>query len=123
MPLPDRREGETHKDFPKRWMKGYLEVYAQENQSFVNAFADRNSNPQNWRAELAKAKEAFPEALKELPGNKVRSDVEAAKAAVSGTSTEPPDDDDDGPSAIELWQMTPSDFVRHTERLKAKAGR
>lgn len=118
------REAEDYKEFPKKWIRGYLEVYAAENTSFADAFQDRSGNPEAWKSELAKARDVFPEWVKELPGNSVRSDVEAAKAAVSGTSTERDDEgDSDEPAAIDLWQLSDSDFVRQTEKRLAKGKR
>lgn len=117
-------EPADYKDFPKRWMRGYLEGYSTENASFSKAFEARGESPDAWRSELAKAREAFPEWLKELPGSKVRSDVEAAKAAVSGTSTEPVDgpEKSEQEQAVELMQMSEGDYRRWVQRETAKAG-
>lgn len=117
-------EPADYKDFPKRWMRGYLEGYSTENDSFSKAFEARSEHPDAWRSELAKARDAFPEWLKELPGSKVRSDVEAAKAAVSGTSTERVDasEESEQEQAVKLMQMSEGDYRRHVEREIAKAG-
>lgn len=116
-------EPDEYKDFPKRWMRSFLEGYSTESDSFSNAFENRHANPDTWRSELAKAREAFPEWAKELPGSKVRSDVEAAKAAVSGTSNEraDPAEKSEQEQAVELMQMSEGEYRRHVELEIAKA--
>ena len=114
---------EENKDLPKRWMRGFLEGYSLENQDFANAFNDRGQNPSAWKGQLSKAREALPEWLKELPGSTVRSDLEAAKATVSGTSTtEPTEADPDEAQAIDLMEMPEAEYQRHVRKQIAKAG-
>ena len=116
-------EPEEFKDFPEFWMKGYLEAHSAEDPSFADAFNKRGDNPDAWKAALSKAREKLSERASELPGSKVRSDVEAAKAAVSGTSTEPakPDQKSEQEQALALMQMSEGDYRRHVEQELAKA--
>ena len=120
-------EPDEFKEFPEFWMKSYLEGYSADNPAFVDAFAKRGENPEIWKAALNEAREKFGERIKELPGSKVRSDVEAAKAAVSGTSNEPLDEleKSEQEQAAELMDMSEADFQRwqKQEFAKASAGR
>ena len=116
-------EPDEYKEFPKRWMRGYLEGYSTENQDFSKAFAERREHPEKWKSELARAREQFPEWLKELPMSKVRTDVEAAKAAVKGSSTERVEEPDksEQEQAAELFDMSEGEYRRTIRKELAKA--
>ncbi|MGI9502506.1 MAG: hypothetical protein ACR2RE_05575 [Geminicoccaceae bacterium] len=116
-------EPEEFKDFPKFWVKGYLEAHSAENPAFADAFNKRGENPEGWRAALSEARDKFAERAGQLPGSKVRSDVEAAKAAVSGTTNERADvpEKSEQEQAVELMQLSEGDYRRYVEREIAKA--
>ena len=117
------KEPEEYKDFPEFWVKGYLEAYSAENPSFTEAFEERGKNPEQWSAALSKARDSFAERAGQLPGSKVRSDVEAAKAAVTGTSPERSEEPEksEQEQAAELFEMSEADYRRHVQKETAKA--
>jgi len=78
-------EAEELKGVPKRFVRGYYEAYASENPDFVQAFTDRGKNPKGWKAALEGARTEMVKEWKEVPTNTIRTDVEAARAAISGT--------------------------------------
>lgn len=102
-------EPEELKGLPSRFVRGYAEAYAIENPDFGRAFNERQSNPTRFKAHLAKAREALLDDFKKLPGNMVRTDIEAAKAAVSGQSNQPAADGD-MPSPEEMFNMPEHEF-------------
>lgn len=107
------------KGWPKRLVRGFLEAYAIESPEFKKAFDERDENAAGWNAALEKARTVFLEDLKGVPGSSVRSDVEAATAAVRGTSaqgTQSPEI-----SATSLFAMSDVDFEAF--KRKQAAGR
>lgn len=102
------QEDEAAKAMPPRFVRGFLEGYAAENETFAQAFQNRQKDPATWQKQLGEARGAFLEEIKTLPGNTVKSDVEAARAAVSGRSE--PVGDKSAPSAVELVAMPQRDF-------------
>lgn len=85
------KEGDVAKEISTKLVRGYLEGYAAENDSFKNAFLNRNGNTDEWKRQLGEAKKAFLEEIKSLPSsqNMVQSDIEAARASVSGRVSQP----------------------------------
>lgn len=99
-------------------LHGFMESYAKDNPSFRKAFESRHKNPDNWEANLVKARGWLEKEIESSFG-KV-SDVEAAKAAVKGTS-ETETAPEKGPDVMGMVHMSDSDFRRFKEKERAKA--
>lgn len=108
------KEDEAAKDIPPRWTRGFLEGYAAENQTFAQAFQNRQQDPATWQKQLGEARNEFLKEIKSLPGNTVKSDVEAARAAVSGRSE--PVGDKTTPSPVELAKMPQHEFDAYVSK-------
>lgn len=109
------------KDVPKRLARGFLEAWALENPEFKTAYEHRKANPKGWQSALSAAGQGFAEDMKGFgsKGGNIRSDVEAAKAAVRGTSnTQPPPPKQK--SAAELRAMPDGEFRRYKATLAAR---
>jgi hypothetical protein len=111
-------EPEDLKAVPKRLVRGFLEGYGIENQTFAKAFAERKSDPTKWQNELGNARTLFEAELKQLPGSKVRTDIAAAKAAVAGSSSssETPTDDEKA-----IAKMSDTEFLEFRRKRLAEA--
>jgi hypothetical protein len=111
-------EPEELKPIPPKFARGFLEAYAQDNPSFAQAFKSRGNDPRRWVSELEEARKAFAEEAKELPGNTVRTDIEAAKASVSGNK-QPPEE----PEAEDrkIAAMDGAEFYAYRKKLLAQA--
>lgn len=110
-------EAEGAKGVPKRIVRGYMEAYAGENPDFVQAFMGREQNRKTWENALSGAREAFLKDFKEIPGNTVRTDVEAARAAVTG-AVQPSEPAKVSPG--ELMSMSDVDYRKLVMREIAK---
>lgn len=89
------KEADELKGLPEQFVRGFLYDRASTDKSFEEAFKQRGENPQAWTRALDEAQSAAVEAMKGVPDSKITADVDAAKAAVQGTVTEPSDDSDD----------------------------
>ena len=114
---------ELLKDYPDKFIRGAMEAYAAEDPSFTKAFADRADNPAAWNEALDKGKVWMGNLAKEMPGNKVRDDIEAAKAAVAGTTDATAQSDDDGPSVAAMNSMSDVAWAAHMAEEIAKSER
>ena len=111
---------EEFKSIPKRVTRGYLEAWALDNPEFKAAYEKRKSNPKGWDGAMKAAAEGFAEDMKGFGGSSVRSDVEAAKASVRGTSTAPPPPQRTK-STPELNKMSDWEFAEYKRELAARA--
>jgi len=111
---------EEFKDVPDRIARGFLESYAQENPDFKKAYNDRKSNPKGWASAKEEAGKVWSEDMKGWGGQTVRSDVEAARASVRGTSSAPPPPTRQK-STAELNKMSDHDFAEYKRELAARA--
>lgn len=103
------------KEVPDRVVRGYLQDRYVEDPNFRTAYDKQGENPQGWQEQLTKAREAFAEDMKFASAKSVRSDVEAAKAAVKGagkTQDAKPEDDTDA-----LFAMSGREFATYKEKL------
>lgn len=107
-------EEESLKEIPEKLKRGFLEAHAQENPDFKKVFDNRTKNPKAWETARESARDAFTELVSELPNSKVRSDVEAAHAAVDGTTEDKPASEE-GPSPEEKMRMSDFEWRKHTE--------
>lgn len=111
------KEEEGVKDIPPKVIRGMLEGYASEHEEFAQAFQNRAKDKAGWQAQLAAARKAVAEDLRELaPGTRVVSDVAAARAAVSGNSSTPPPSGD-GPTPQEMFGMPEHQWRAHLAKL------
>lgn len=104
-----------------RLARGFLEAKASDDPSFKQAFMNRQNDPTAWQNALTGAKAEFADEIGGLPGNTIKSDAEAARAAVAGDVE--PDGDQDEPNPMELSQMSEQDFEAFREREIAKTER
>ena len=107
------------KEVPKRVIRGLMEGWGAENAALKEAFENREADPAAFKKVLEDCRAAIIEDWKGLPGNKVRSDVEAAVAAVRGTSTSPTSAG--LPTNAEMWHVSAADFAKLRDREAAKA--
>ena len=112
-------EVEAIKHMPKRFVRGYLEAYAINNPSFKDAFDKRGREPEKWQAAIGEVGKQMAEEIGAIPGNQIKNDIVAAKAAVSGSGT--PTEQDGKVSAAELFSMSGQDFKAHRQKLLAEA--
>jgi len=110
---------DASKGWPKRLVRGFLEAYAIESPAFKKAFDEREQNTAGWNSALETARAAFIEDLKGVPGSSIRSDLEAATAAVRGTSNQPASTE--AISAASLFAKSDREFEDF--KLKHAAGR
>lgn len=111
------KEDDGAKDIPPKVIRGMLEFYASENPEFAKAFENRTKDKAGWQAQLAVARKAVAADLKDLaPGTRVVSDVAAAKAAVSGSSSTPPPSGA-GPTPQDMFSMPEHAWRAHLAKL------
>lgn len=108
------QEEESVKAIPPKVIRGLLEVHAAENPDFAEAFKNRQTDPATWQKQLGTARTAVLGELKSLPGNAVKTDIEAARAAVAGRAE--PAGDRTAPSPIELMNMSPRDYEAYVSK-------
>lgn len=113
-------EVEELKDFPVRLRSGFLHDLAANNLDFSEAFKQRKESPDAWSKALVAARDEMIEEVKNLPGNEVRSDVEAAKAAVSGSSNEAPPPPE-GPTPQKKMAMSDTAWENYKTERRAEA--
>lgn len=80
------KNDEGLKTVSNRLVKGFLQDRYAEDPSFKTAYDNRSKDPKGWESALNGAKTEFKTELATLSGNTVRSDVEAATAAVRGSA-------------------------------------
>lgn len=117
-------EDEDLKDLNGDLAIGMLEAFGRRNPDFVKAFEQRQDNPEVWKSGLGKARDWVKEAVGQVRGNgtaSVRSDVEAAKAAVQGQTTQAVDEDKQDPVA--MFNMSDTDWNALLQQERSKAAR
>ena len=107
-------EADELKEMPEKLKKGFLEAHAQETPDFKKAFENRAKNPKAWETARETARDAFTELVSELPGSKVRTDVEAALAAVDGKTEDKPASEE-GPSPVKKMAMSDYEWRQYKE--------
>ena len=83
------KQPDETKDLPDRLALGFLHALANENKEFADAWQNRSERPGTWKDALGKAQKEWIEEAKKLPTSKVRTEVEAAAAAVHGQTSTP----------------------------------
>lgn len=115
-------DDDSLKGLNKTVVRGFLEAYGVENPDFSEAFRNQKKNPGAWKSELGKGREWVKKQFEGLiKKSDMRSDLEAAKAAVAGTSTEEPEKEKVDPA--KLFAMSDSAFNQHVAAEIAKASR
>jgi len=107
-------EADELKELPDKLKRGFLEAHAQEDPDFKTAFENRAKNPKAWETVKETARDAFVELVSDLPNSKVRTDVEAALAAVDGTSEDKPASEE-GPSPVKKMAMSDYEWRQYKE--------
>ncbi len=107
-------EEEKLKEFPDELKRGFLETRAQDDPDFKTAFENRAKNPKAWETARETARVALTELVSGLPGSTVRTDVEAAKAAVDGTTDDKPASEE-GPSPVKKMAMSDYEWRQYKE--------
>lgn len=110
------------KDFDGEIVEGFLFQRYQKDAAFRSAHDNRDKDPGAWTKALAGAQESLKEKSGKMPANTVRSDLEAATAAIKGSSAKPPADTD-GPSLDAKINMSDHQWQQHIERRAAAARR
>ena len=111
-------EPEEAKATPKRLVKGFLRDYAEDNPDFAKAFSEQKQHPRVWSRELGTARDAFLEEIKGLSKGDVRADVEAAKAAVKGSTAKAPVEDEVTPA--QMFAMSDHEWRAHLNQSLAR---
>lgn len=111
------KEGEGLAGMDGDIVEGYLYSRYNKSADFKTAYDSRGSNPDGWNKALEEARTDFAGRTGKTD---VRSDIEAAKAAVRGSSDAAPSDE--GPSAKDLNTMSDTAFAAYKRELAAKSG-
>lgn len=116
------KEDEAIKAYPDKLVRGMLEAYAAEDESFAQAFANRAKDQAAWQAKLAEARTSLSSEFKTLNGSStVSSDVLAARAAVTGAVSQPSGDQKHDATA--LFALSDQDYQKVIAAEAAKARR
>ena len=83
------KDDDQAKTIPDKFVQGYLRQFSVDNPEVAQAWENRRTNPNEWKAKLKDAKNAFLEEVKGLPANTVRTELEVAAASVRNQSTAP----------------------------------
>lgn len=102
------------KGISDKLMMGFIEAHAAETPDFKTAFENRAKNPKAWETARETARDAVAQEFATLPGSKVRTDVEAAKAAVDGTTDIIPSHE--GPTPVQLMRMSDQEWRGYKEQ-------
>ena len=111
------KEGEGLAGMDGEIVEGFLISRYNKSADFKNAYENRGSNPDAWNKALEEVRTDFAGRTGKTD---VRSDIEAAHAAVSGSSDAAPSDD--GPSVRDLNKMSDRDFEAYKRELAANSG-
>lgn len=106
------REPDDAKAASETLAQGFIYGYANDHAEFTKAFDERSQNPDAWRDQLKAAQDGFVKEVKSFgsdPG--IIDDIEAAEAAVSGSTTETKlNGEDDGPTPAQKSRMSPREW-------------
>ena len=96
-------------------VRGFLEAYGIDHPDFATAFQSRGKNPEAWNDALSKGRDWLKEEIAGFSKSSDREDLEAAQAAVSGTTDQVPNAKD-GPSPAEMFDMSDVDWQKFMDR-------
>ena len=114
-------EQEELKGLKSSTVRGFLEAYGIDHPDFATAFQNRGKNPEAWTEALSKGRDWLKEEFSGFSQSSDRADLEAAQAAVTGTTDQVPDAKD-GPSSTEMFAMSDIAWENYMESELAKAG-
>lgn len=107
-------------EFPDDLVRGYLYDHANQDKDFAAAWDNRSESPDAWKSQLGKATESFKSIVGKLPGNSVRTDLEAATAAVRNVSTAPQPAPSEAEYVRQLRRMSDRELEAHMRELAAQ---
>jgi hypothetical protein len=114
---------EAFKGLPKTLVEDAIISHAFKNKAFDKAFQERAVDPTAWDNAQRAAAESLAERMKDLPRLEDtpddRDDIAAAKATVEGVQ-DGQTDIDDGPSIVERWNMSDTDWRRYQDEKLAR---
>ncbi|KKN39052.1 hypothetical protein LCGC14_0747420 [marine sediment metagenome] len=102
-------------------VRGFLEAYGANHPDFAKAFENRSKNPEAWTEALGKGRDWMTERFAKFSSSTDRGDIEAAQAAVTGTTDQVPDSKD-GPSSADMFAMSDTKWESYMESELDKAG-
>ncbi len=102
-------------------VRGFLEAYGIEHPDFAKAFGDRQANPAAWTEALGKGRDWLKEEFSGMSQSNDRGDIEAAQAAVTGTTDQVPDAKG-GPTPTDMFAMSDVQFENFLDSELAKTG-
>ncbi len=102
-------------------VRGFLEAYGVDHPDFAKAFQNRGKNPEVWTEALSKGRDWLKEEFAGFSQSSDREDLEAAQAAVTGTTDQVPDAKD-GPTPTDMFAMAGTEWENFMEAELAKAG-
>lgn len=105
------------KDIDDDIAHGYLMSQHERNPVFRAAYEGRGADPGAWDKALGEARDGLVE---KMGVNTVRSDIEAATAAVKGTSQEEASTDSGEVSVADMFSMSDSEYRTFKETEAAK---
>lgn len=115
------KEEEVIKDLPDTVVRAMLNSTVIENPKLLDAWNGRTNDPKAWNAALAEARKIVTENLKPVIEKRVPSDINAARAAISGvasTQGETPT----GPTPAEKFRMSEREWRDYTRGLAVAKG-
>lgn len=115
------KEEEVIKDLPDTVVRAMLNSTVIENPKLLDAWNGRANDPKAWTSALAEARKIVTENLKPVVEKRVSSDINAARAAISGaapTQGEAPK----GPTPNEMFRMSEREWRDYTRGLAVAKG-
>lgn len=98
-------EQDELKSLKSSTVRGFLEAYGVDHPEFATAFQNRGKNPEAWTEALTKGRDWLREEFSGFSKSSDREDLEAAQAAVTGTTDQVPDAKD-GKTPKEMFAMS-----------------
>lgn len=102
-------------------VRGFLEAYGVDHPDFAKAFQNRKAQPEAWNEALGKGRDWLKEEFSGFSKSDERGDIEAAQAAVTGTTDQVPEAKG-GPTPTEMFAMSDMQFENYLDSELAKAG-
>jgi hypothetical protein len=101
-------------------VRGFLEAYGVDHPDFAKAFQNRQKAPEVWNEALVKGRDWLKEEFAGISKSDERGDIEAAQAAVTGTTDQVPDAKS-GPSPTDMFAMSDVQWENFMDSELAKA--
>lgn len=113
-------EQEELKSLKPAVVRGFLEAYGVDHPDFAKAFQNRQKSPEAWNEALTKGRDWLKEEFSGMSKSDDRGDIEAAQAAVTGTTDQVPDAKE-GPSVPAMFEMSDVQWESFMDTESAKA--